>query len=362
MSLAAVRRHAIPQLYEKLTALLSELQDKTRYFQRKRKREQVFWSNSSRQDDNKSTKKEIHQLWSRSESVGRTSIVQGLPECLSRLEYAAQALFAEMVRGFFLPFCTVAVAAISRVRTLLLRLGKFALLEYLPQLQSEWKALLLAVAPTRHETSAMAEVMRPNQLWGQESSKSSKEHHDASYDAFIRARTAVTTAVHEASVDFASRTKAERTQSMLESLGLSSMHGLDASLQAKSNIAQETENTTTDAASTAAEEVMSKMILPESPEVDDTAKGAADIGEAVRPREEDDETPVAESEEKNFGFEGAISADGVDRNSEIVQNLKAQNKKKKKKRKGVTADSDGRSKKNKKRSKKGDFFDELFAT
>ncbi|CAB9531586.1 expressed unknown protein [Seminavis robusta] len=53
----------------------------------------------------------------------QTILTTRLPEILSRLEFASEPLFLEVYRGFFLPFCTVAVAALARIRTLLMRLG-----------------------------------------------------------------------------------------------------------------------------------------------------------------------------------------------------------------------------------------------
>lgn len=47
-----------------------------------------------------------------------------LPEVLSRILYAAEGLYTELSRGYFVPFCTVALAAISRIRALLMRMGR----------------------------------------------------------------------------------------------------------------------------------------------------------------------------------------------------------------------------------------------
>ncbi|GFH61520.1 hypothetical protein CTEN210_17996 [Chaetoceros tenuissimus] len=52
------------------------------------------------------------------------SIHQELPEILSRIMYAAEALYKELSRGYFAPLCTVCLASISRIRTLILRLGR----------------------------------------------------------------------------------------------------------------------------------------------------------------------------------------------------------------------------------------------
>ena len=47
-----------------------------------------------------------------------------LPEILSRIQYAASALFVEVERGFFLPQCTVALGALARIRILVLRISR----------------------------------------------------------------------------------------------------------------------------------------------------------------------------------------------------------------------------------------------
>ena len=47
-----------------------------------------------------------------------------VPEVLSRILYAAEGLYTELSRGYFVPFCTAALAAISRIRALLMRMGR----------------------------------------------------------------------------------------------------------------------------------------------------------------------------------------------------------------------------------------------
>mmetsp|Transcript_7093 Transcript_7093/g.10751 ORF Transcript_7093/g.10751 Transcript_7093/m.10751 type:complete len:286 (-) Transcript_7093:94-951(-) len=51
------------------------------------------------------------------------------PELLSRIEYAARAFFTEIERGFFLNYCTVALAALARIRILVQHLGREATME-----------------------------------------------------------------------------------------------------------------------------------------------------------------------------------------------------------------------------------------
>lgn len=46
-----------------------------------------------------------------------------IPEILSRIQHASKSLFIEVGRGFFLPFCTVALGALARIRSLLMEIG-----------------------------------------------------------------------------------------------------------------------------------------------------------------------------------------------------------------------------------------------
>lgn len=52
-----------------------------------------------------------------------TTLSATFPELVSRIEHAAKAFFTEIGRGFFLPYCTVAVAALARIRILVLQMG-----------------------------------------------------------------------------------------------------------------------------------------------------------------------------------------------------------------------------------------------
>lgn len=60
-----------------------------------------------------------------SQTIGLSrKLTHHLPEVLSRILYAAEGLYTELSRGYFVPFCTVALAAISRIRALLMRMGR----------------------------------------------------------------------------------------------------------------------------------------------------------------------------------------------------------------------------------------------
>lgn len=54
----------------------------------------------------------------------RTTLSTTFPELISRIEHAGKALFVEIGRAFFLPFCTVAAAALARIRVLVQQLGQ----------------------------------------------------------------------------------------------------------------------------------------------------------------------------------------------------------------------------------------------
>ena len=88
-------------------------------------------------DDNDSMAKVKQQL-----EVVKQTFDAEIPEILSRMDRAASALFTEVARGFFLPLCTVAIAALARIRILLLRTGRTRLTE-LHSLLMEYKDLSL---------------------------------------------------------------------------------------------------------------------------------------------------------------------------------------------------------------------------
>ena len=52
-----------------------------------------------------------------------------LPSIMSRIELAASTLFYELGRGFFMPFNTIAIGALARIRIILMKLGRQGLIE-----------------------------------------------------------------------------------------------------------------------------------------------------------------------------------------------------------------------------------------
>jgi hypothetical protein len=60
----------------------------------------------------------------------------GIQEIISRIQHASTPLFLEISRGFFVPFCTVALSSLARVRSMIIDIGKISL-THIQQLQLE---------------------------------------------------------------------------------------------------------------------------------------------------------------------------------------------------------------------------------
>lgn len=68
----------------------------------------------------------------------KTLLEKGAFEVLSRIDHAAELLFLETSRGFFLPLCIVALGCLGRIRILVIRKTRECLIE-LQSLVSEYK-------------------------------------------------------------------------------------------------------------------------------------------------------------------------------------------------------------------------------
>lgn len=79
---------------------------------------------NSKKDRERSTREKNEELEYLTSTLSDT-----FPELVSRIEHAAKALFAEIGRGFFLPYCTVAASAIARIRILILQMGQESIIE-----------------------------------------------------------------------------------------------------------------------------------------------------------------------------------------------------------------------------------------
>jgi hypothetical protein len=108
--------------YQQVTQNIVQLHEKLK---KQKKRAELFWDfaplKKEARDDN-SDQLAVLQLMESMEQIKRR-VARGIPEMVSRLEYASDAFFQEIARGFFLPVCCIAVAALARIRVLLLHLG-----------------------------------------------------------------------------------------------------------------------------------------------------------------------------------------------------------------------------------------------
>ncbi|GKY97384.1 hypothetical protein MPSEU_000696900 [Mayamaea pseudoterrestris] len=136
MAHRCIRRYALLELYSNVQTLEAELVELKLAEQKRRKREQVFWEIALSGEDAKRADAQHVDVRNRLQTIGLQTF-KHIPEIISRLEYSAKAIFAEIARGFFLPFNSVAVAAAARIRTLSLRLA-IQTLQSMPTLQSNY--------------------------------------------------------------------------------------------------------------------------------------------------------------------------------------------------------------------------------
>jgi hypothetical protein len=112
-------------------ALASDLMERQQQTIKKRKREKVFWDLKTNDANEtilikKQWQERFDALW---------TMLQQILDAVERLEYAAEAIWIEIARGFFLSLQTVSVAAVARVRVLLLRMA-LTIAYDLPKLQA----------------------------------------------------------------------------------------------------------------------------------------------------------------------------------------------------------------------------------
>ena len=139
------RKSKILQLWDDATSLHREAKEQVEATRKRRARQKLFWellpttTDGGPQDggidgnNNKNEGDRDNDLASRLATLVH-SLTHELPEALSRLHHSAEALWKEVARGFFLPFGTVALAAVARLRILLLSLAGHVLLVWIPLL------------------------------------------------------------------------------------------------------------------------------------------------------------------------------------------------------------------------------------
>lgn len=241
-------------------------------------------------------------------------VCHGFPEILSRSLHASEALFTEVTRGFFLPFCTVALGALARICSILKRLGQSAI----SQLQD------------MTEVTIPLEIMQKGMETFLESSAMEKsESPNDQYESLLAGL-----GIHLRKAGKKGVAEQNRTQH--------ATHIRDGSDMKKQPPV-----------------ATSPVAVPNAPEVEEEI----DIGESVASA-----SMWVESKSETTSTSNRQMDSVVDQNLAVVESLKQQGtKKKSNKRKESssstiksTAEKATKKKKKKKKSKKGDFFDSLF--
>jgi hypothetical protein len=120
------------QLFSASNGLLTRAEDAVNRRRVKRRRQQVFWELASSTDQDEDGQ-ELQGLTSLHGSIVRALQLSNIQELFSRIDSAAAYLWAEIARGFFLPFMTVAVASLARIRILVVQLFLHVTDAVLPQ-------------------------------------------------------------------------------------------------------------------------------------------------------------------------------------------------------------------------------------
>jgi hypothetical protein len=317
MALKAIQRHELMDFWVQLESFEANVNQWSHQRKRKKQRkEEEQWDLKLQQKDEEqaSLKQEFDQL------LNETLSLQ-FPELVSRIHHASAALFMEVNRGFFLPFCTVALSALARVRTLILQIGRMGLTRLHEILQSNEPAEFIRFPQDTFE-KAMEAFLENDR----------KETH-------IR--------------------KQERYH-ILASIGIT----VRRPTRKEGNQVEEREHSTED----------------EKPDIDTSATGDATIDRADDDPSSKSATPVVDNdigESMAFGHSEAPKspigndlkekkvnppkADPLDRNMEIVASFKKkENSKEKSKKRKETQPPKEKKKKKKSNKSKGDFFDNLF--
>ena len=123
MAYRSLQKHDLLVLFSTYQQLTKDVTEVAERKKKQKKRAEIFWDfaplkGSETSQDNQDVQQLIQLINRIKDGVGK-----GIPEVIGRMEYASDAFFREMARGFFLPLCSTAVAAIARIRILLKSLG-----------------------------------------------------------------------------------------------------------------------------------------------------------------------------------------------------------------------------------------------
>jgi hypothetical protein len=265
-------------------------------------------------------------------------------QSISRLEYASTMLFVEIARGFFLPFCTVAVASVARVRALMRRLC-LSLTNSILEVADDIKKNLSTLENSKSVhlgplwTPTQVTTFKEQGLWLQPSLDSDSTSTKVS-SAYDRREEQCRATWRALGTPNRKRRQANGGQASLDHEGMRS-----------------TENDGDDDDGDDNRTDSGAEPLPSLLEVDVLAADTNhDMGEAM---EEGAESTLALDRSDVAASSASID---IDQNLSLVQELQMEKKRKKSKEKDnkrAAVKSDKKKKKAKK-SKKADFFDDLF--
>jgi hypothetical protein len=319
MALKAIQRHELLDFWVQLESFETNINQWSHQRKRKKQRkEEEQWDLKLRQKDEEqaSLEQEFDHL------LNETLSLQ-FPELVSRIQHASVALFMEVNRGFFLPFCTVALSALARVRVLILQIGRMGLTRLHEILQS----------------NEPAEFIRFPQ-----------DTFEKAMEAFLETDKKET------------KIRKQTKYQILSSIGMT----VRRPTRKEGNQSEEREHSTED----------------EKPDMDTSPTGDATIDRAEDDPSSKSATSVVDDdigESMAFGHSEATKApigndlketkvnppkaDPLDRNMEIVASFKKKEKNKEKeksKKRKETQPPKEKKKKKKSNKTKGDFFDNLF--
>ena len=272
------------------------------------------------------------------------TLLEKFPEILSRIQHASIPLFTEVNRGFFLPFCTVALGALGRIRALIQQLGISG--------SSVLKEIQMDSGGSFVSLNKFEIAMKEHYMESPEEGDRKTRHHNG-------------------------------TASMLSNLGLHNAafqyRNVDSGTEACSDGVSPSEREAKTPMQKSDEEEMEVDVGPSNAiptEEIGTSLGDHDdddIGESVRSSLSLD--PPPSNSKRNDKIRTESVGGPVDQNLGLVQKFKKKKSsksqsatsqdssiskmKKEKKRKSETDDRKSKKKK-KKKEKSGDYFDDLF--
>lgn len=327
------------RLQEKLVSVESIVSKQMKLSKRKRKQDDVFWDLIKDETSSDTLSSDVTLLVKDyNEEVIHffRALTPTLMEILNRIDFAATAMFAEIVRGFFLPFGTIAIGCLARIRSLLLTFSR----EIMRQTEASEFRLISSL-------KSGAEVVATQRL--------------VITSCVIELRKLVEKCVVSCRWDplGSSVTRNKRTAATLQCLGLNG-------IVPNRNSSNEVQNRNSDVYQDESESsvvdqsgvVTSLQNFNNDESLDKMNKSAVlDVGKAMHASRSDD---FSLEKVLTGGLDIQTDCNELDRNATILKSFKTneslrKNKQKSKKQKKTTSSTTKKS-----QDKRNDFFDKLF--